>query len=330
MEIPIDDLHGMLVGAFEAMGAPPDQAHAAAEMCLDAELREHRSHGVRLVRNIATEYRLGESRRRPLTIENETPASAVVDGGYQLSPYVHRVAVDLLATKAATVGVAMVGVRHAGVSGALGYLVERVARRGLVAIAFNSTPLVVVAPGASQPALGTNPLAIGLPRPGADPLVLDMATSAIAFNNVMRLHALGERLPEGVALDAQGAPTTDPRSAVDAQGRGRVLPFGGHRGFGLALMIELIAAGYVTGRTGAVKRGEALHEPDDFGALYLAFDPVLLGDASEAESAIEQLLSEIVASGGRLPGEQSRLRREAHLAAGTLDLDENAADVLGL
>lgn len=330
MEITIDDLLARLTAAFRELGAPDEEATVTAEMLVDSELREHRSHGARLLRNITAEYRHGEPRRRELTIENETPASATVDGGYHLSPFVHRTAVDLLATKAAATGIAMVGVRNAGVSGALGYLVERVAREGLVAIALNSTPVVVVAPGTSTPGLGTNPLAIGLPRSSGEPLVLDMATSAIAFNNVMRLKALGGTLPAGVALDLHGEPTTDPQATLDHQGRGRVLPFGGHRGYGLALMIELIVSGYVTGRAGAVKRGDVLHEPDDFGALYLAFDPKLLGDAEAGEAAVEGLLAEIVEQGGRLPGEQSRLLREAHLAAGRIELDQNAVDVLGL
>lgn len=329
MEMPIAALRQTMLTAFEELGAPREEAEVATEMCVDAELRGHRSHGARLLRNIATEYRQGAPRRGEISIENETPASATVDGGYHLSPYVHRLAVDLLAEKAAATGIAMVGVRHAGVSGALGYLVERVADRGLVAIALNSTPLVVVAPGTTQPVLGTNPIAIGLPRPSGQPLVLDMATSAIAFNDVMRLRTLGGTLPEGVALNAEGVPTTDPNAVVDAQGRGRLLPFGGHRGFGLALMIELIVSGYVTGRTGAVKRGDVVHEPDDFGALYLAFDPRLLGDGS-GEAAVENLLGEIVDAGGRLPGENSRLARDARLAAGTVELDENAMGVLGL
>lgn len=328
MEITLADLRARMRRAFEDLGAPTHEAEAAAEMCVDAELREHRSHGIRLLRNIATEYRAGAARRRDLRVEGETPVSANVDGGYHLSPYVHRFAVDLLAEKAMTSGMGLVTVRHAGVSGALGYLVERIADRGLVAIALNSTPLVVVAPGTTTPVLGTNPVGIALPRPCQHPLVLDMATSAIAFNNVMRLRALGGVLPDGVALDANGQPTTDPNAVVDEQGRGRVLPFGDHRGFGLALMIELIASGFATGRTGATKRGDQIHEPDDFGAIYLAFKPSLLGDEETGNAAIESLLAEIVEGGGRLPGEHSRMLRETHLAKGTITLDANAIDVL--
>lgn len=329
MEMSIATLRQTMQAAFEELGAPREEAEAATEMCVDAELRGHRSHGARLLRNIAIEYRQAAERRGAITVQNETAASATLDGGYHLSPFVHRLAVDLLADKATVAGVAMVGVRHAGVSGALGYLVERVADRGLVAIALNSTPLVVVAPGTTKPVLGTNPIAIALPRTGGRPLVLDMATSAIAFNDVMRLRTLGGTLPEGVALDADGELTTDPSAVVDERGRGRLLPFGGHRGFGLALMIELIVSGLVTGRTGAAKRGAVVHEPDDFGGLYLAFDPRLLGDGS-GETAVENLLAEIVGAGGRLPGESSRLMREARLAAGTVELDDSALAALGI
>lgn len=328
MRSTLTDLRSRLENAFCGIGAPPDQAAAAAEMCIDAELREHHSHGVRLLRNIATEYRTGAARRRALTITSSTPVSAIIDGGYNLSPFVHRTAVDLVADKAAASGLAMVSVHRAGVSGALGYLVERIADRGLIAIAFNSTPLVVVAPGTTVPTLGTNPLAMAVPRAEGTPLVLDMSTSSIAFNKIMRARSLGAEIPADVALDAAGHPTTDPDAAVDAQGRGRLLPFGGHRGFGLSLMLELVVSAFVTGRTGAAKRGDVIHEPDDFGALYLAIDPALLGSLEEGNAAVESLLAEITAAGGRLPGESSRMIRDEHLAAGSIELDDEAHAVL--
>ncbi|KAM9862947.1 Ldh family oxidoreductase [Leucobacter sp. BZR 635] len=330
MEIPLAELTTRVTAKLTDLGAPAEEVAVAAEMCIDAELRAHRSHGVRLIRNIEREYRLGDTRRRPLSIEHETPTSAVVDGGYHLSPFVHREAVDLLTRKAQQSGIAVVSVRHAGVSGALGYLVERVARSGMCAIALNSTPLVVVAPGSTDPAIGTNPVGIAVPRESGDPLVLDMATSAIAFNEVMRLRTTGGTLPDGVALDEHGTPTTNPHDAVRPDGRGRVLPFGGHRGYGLALMIELLVSGFGTGRTAAAKRGPEVHEPDDFGAVYIAFDPALLGAGSAGPAAVETLLAEIVGGGGRLPGEHSREIRAARLSSGVVPLDDNACAVLGL
>jgi len=264
------------------LGVPQEEAAVGAEMCLDAELRGHSSHGIRLLRNVAAEYAAGAARRRRLSVVAETPVSARLDGGFHLSWFVHRQAVDIAISKGMSSGVAIVSVAHAGVSGALGYLVERVASAGLVGIAVNSSPVTVVAPGTPVPCLGTNPLAIGLPRRAASSLVLDMATSAVAFNQILRLRDSGESLPEGVAAGGDGQTTTDPAEAIDpVTGRGRILPFGGHRGYGLSVMLELMVAAGVTGRVAADKRGPVVLEPADFSGLYIAYRPGLVGDPGE-------------------------------------------------
>lgn len=328
MKVRIDQLTADVHAALQAMGVPDEEAKAGASCCIDAELLGHSSHGVRLLRNIGVEYIGGAERRRPVSI-TETPVSAQVDGGYHLSWFVHQAAVDLAAAKAHAVGIGIVSVRHAGVSGALGSLVERVAATGLVCIAVNSTPVTVVAPETSVAALGTNPLSIGVPRRGGQPVVLDMATSSIAFNQVLRLRETGGVLPNGVATDDQGTATTDPALAIDpASGRGRILPFGGHRGYGLALMIELMVAAGVTGRTGAAKRGPVVLEPDDFSAIYIAYQPGIVGDPDAALDATDQLLEEVIAAGGRVPGESGHERRAACLRDGSVDVDDAALQLL--
>ncbi|HEY0814476.1 MAG TPA: Ldh family oxidoreductase [Pseudonocardia sp.] len=329
MIVRIDQLRRDVAAILVHNGVPPDEAVVGAEMCVDAELRGHRSHGVRLVRNVLAEYAQGAPRRTSLAVVRETAVSAQVDGGFHLSWYVHRTAVDIAVTKATAVGIGLVSVRDAGVSGALGHLVERIAEAGLVGLALNSSPATVVAPGTGMPTLGTNPLAIAVPRRSDPPLVLDMATSAVAFNELRRRHALGIPLTAGAATNASGAPTTDPEEALDpASGRGRILPFGGHRGFGLALMIELMVSAGVTGRTGPDKRGPVIAEPADFSGLYLAYRPDLVGDPDAASSATERLLDELAEQGSRLPGESSRLQRAEAVANGELELDEDAARTL--
>jgi len=315
--------------ALVAMGAPQNEAEIGAEMCVDAELRGHSSHGVRLLRNIAAAYQRGADRRRAMRVVDESPVSARLDGGFHLSWFVHWSAIELAIEKAATMGIAVVSVGNAGGSGALGYLVERIAAAGLVGLAANSTPLTVVAPGSTIPALGTNPLAIGLPRRSGPPLILDMATSSIAFNQILRLRETGQALPEGVAVDADGSTTTDPNRAIEPDsGRSRILPFGGHRGYGLTLMLELMVSAGVTGRTGQDKRGPVLTEPTDFSALYFAYQPGLVGDRDQALDATDRLLAELTAAGARIPGESSRLRREQCLRDGEVDVDPEALDVL--
>jgi LDH2 family malate/lactate/ureidoglycolate dehydrogenase len=300
-------------------------------MCLDAELRGHASHGLRLVRNLIAEYTVANPRRTELRIVSETPSSARVDGGYHLSLFVHRHAVDIAIEKATNTGIAIVSVANAGVGGAVGYLVERIAAEGLFAVALHTTPSTVVAPGTRIPALGTNPIAFGIPRGTHPPVILDMATSSIASNQVRQLAAAGADLPRGVALDEEGEPTTDPKRATDAEsGRARILPFGGHRGFGLALMLELLVSGGVTGRTGEGKRGPSVMEPGDFAAIYIAYRPEIVGDPASSNAAITSLIEELENEGARVPGENSRRLRDERLASGVLELTDEVREILGV
>jgi L-2-hydroxycarboxylate dehydrogenase (NAD+) len=331
MKMTIEDLRKVMTEALVGAGVPRPEAVVGVEMCLDAELRGHSSHGLRLVRNLIAEYTVANPRRSDLSIVSETPSSARVDGGYHLSLFVHRHAVDIAIEKATNTGVAIVSVANAGVGGAVGYLVERIAAAGLFAVALNTTPSTVVAPGTRTPALGTNPIAFSVPRGSRPPVVLDMATSSIAFNQVRQLAAAGGDLPPGVALDELGDPTTDPQRATDAEsGRARILPFGGHRGFGLALMLELIVSGGVLGRTGDEKRGPSVMEPGDFGAIYIAFSPEIIGDPVSSSAAITSLVEELESEGARVPGESSRRLRDERLASGSLELTDEVRQILGV
>lgn len=330
MKVSLDSLRADVRAVLTGHGVPESEADAGVAMCIDAELRGHSSHGVRLLRNVLAEYARGADRRRPVRLVRETPVSAHIDGGFHLSWFVHRFAAETAVSKATQTGVAVVGVSNAGVSGALGFLVEQIAAQGFVGLAANSSPVTVVAPGASVPGLGTNPLALAVPRRTGAPLILDMATSAIAFNQILRLRENGQPLPAGVAVDGAGELTTDPDAAIDPRsGRGRILPFGGHKGYGLALMLELMVSAGVSGRTGEDKRGPVILEPADFSALYIAYRPDLVGDPELALDATERLLDELRSEGVRIPGEASQGRRERCLQDGMVDLDEDAARLLG-
>ncbi|MCU1651660.1 MAG: Malate/L-lactate dehydrogenase [Pseudonocardia sp.] len=146
MKVSTATLHQGVREALVTIGAPENEAEIGAEMCVDAELRGHSSHGVRLLRNIAAAYELGADRRRAMRVVDESPVSARLDGGFHLSWFVHWSAIELVIEKAAAMGIAVVSVGNAGGSGALGYLVEKIAAVGLVGLAANSTPLTVVAP----------------------------------------------------------------------------------------------------------------------------------------------------------------------------------------
>lgn len=122
----------------------------------------------------------------------------------------------------------------------MGYYTQLATEAGLIGIAFNATPSLVVPPGGTTSLIGTNPFSISIPRPAKAPLIFDIATSAISFSQLQIAQRDHTPLPAGVAVDREGVPTIDPFEAVDDAHRGRLLPFAGYKGFGLALMIELL------------------------------------------------------------------------------------------
>jgi LDH2 family malate/lactate/ureidoglycolate dehydrogenase len=310
-------------------GVPADQAETAARICLEAELWGKRTHGfVHRQRNLI-QYHAADDRRTPLRVLRETPVSALVDGGFQFSYTIHQTAMALTIEKARASGLAIVGARNGGASGPLGYYTRAMAEAGLVGIAINSAPSGVVAPGGVEPLLSTNPLSIAVPRRDGRSLVLDMSTSAVPFNLIALAQRNGIPLPAGVAVDLEGVPTTDPHRTLDATGRPRLLPFGGHKGFGLAFMIELLCGASLGTPLGREKITPFIHEPAHFSGLYLAYRPDLLVDRDEFDERVERLVGDIKASRRadgvseiRLPGEASERRRQESLARGTLELDD--------
>src|ERR1700741_4060316 len=160
-----------------------------------------------------------------------------------------------------------------------------IAKAGLVAIHTASSSRLVAPPGGIAAALGTNPIAIAVPS-SRGPIVLDLGPSAYMMTEVMLRERLGELLPEGVAIGPDGEPTRDPALAR----RGALLPFGGYKGFGLALMMQALG----------LLAGSASDAESDYGYLFVAFRPDLLGPADVFEQHVAQLIERIKAT-PRLP-----------------------------
>ena len=172
--------------------------------------------------------------RKPVSVVHETPVSALIDGGNYVGLYaVHR-ATQIALEKARTNHFAVVGMHNSYLSDVRNaYYLEILARAGFVGIHLACSEPVVAPAGGREPAFGTNPIAFGLPGE-PDPLIFDMSTSAVNHGDVVLAKRLQELLPAGVALNADGVPTRDPAAAL----AGSILPFGGHKGHGLSLMIQ--------------------------------------------------------------------------------------------
>lgn len=211
---------------------------------------------------------------------------------------------DLVAA-AKTCGVAIFSQRNAYTCGALGYFAARLAGRGQVALAAANGPALMAPPGVARPVYCTNPLAFAAPQTDGPPLVIDQSSSATAFVKLRQAAAAGGAIPDGWAIDAAGAPTTDANAAM----RGALLTFGGERGANIALMVEVLAAG-VSGANwsldapsfskGAVSPGS--------GLFVLALDPAVFGSGFGDRLAAQ--INRLEQHGVYIPGSRKQVVRE--------------------
>jgi LDH2 family malate/lactate/ureidoglycolate dehydrogenase len=242
--------------------------------------------------------------RQPVQVVHDTPVSALLDGGNHVGYVAVYRAAQLAIDKALARQFAVVGVYNSYYSGRNAYYMEMIVKAGLVGIHLASGQPRVVPSGGTRPALGTNPLCCGFPS-AQGPVIFDMGTAALQWGEVL-LHAeLGTPLPTGVGLDREGHPTRDARKTL----LGGVLPFGGHKGYGLSFVVQ--ALGLLAGA--ALARGQV----QDYGFLFIAFDPGLLIPVDEFKRQVSELIDRLKATPRqpdvaeiRIPSERAFRERE--------------------
>jgi len=328
IHLSVEDARALGERALRGIGYDDEEARIIADHVIDAALCGYEYSGLAKILNIPEHPRFAQP-RRPITIVHETEVSALYDGGNNNGMVAMYHAANAAIAKAAAHGISMIGVSDSWMSGRSAYFVEMIARAGLVAIHTASSGGAVAPHGGSQPVLGTNPIAFALP--GADgPLVLDMGTSAFMGTDLALRVRLGTPLPEGVAIDRDGNPTRDAKAARD----GALLPFGGHKGFGLGLIVA--AFGLLGG--GALGTDQNDEGQNDGGKrdgyVFIAFRPDLLVPLADLQRELAALIARVKAvpplpgfSEIRIPGEQSAKNR-ARLAREGLDIDRLVLDRL--
>ena len=250
-------------GIFQAIQVPPPGAAWMAELLVRANLRGHDSHGVIRIPQYIASWKKGDANptAEPVVVQ-EGPATALVDGKLGFGQIVARRGMEVAMQKATAVGVSTVGVFNSNHIGRLADYTEMALERDMLAI------LAVNAGGAGQrmapwggraPRLSTNPIAFACPTGGGVPISFDIATTMAAEGKVRVKRNRKEPLPPGWVLDADGNPTTDP-NAIYGNPPGTILPVGGHKGYALALMIEVLAGivargGYSRENPGPVMNG---------------------------------------------------------------------------
>lgn len=255
---------------LEKLGEEEENATIAAESLVRADMRGVNTHGVNLLR-LVSQRAAAKMLELPtqVSVVSDDKATAMLDGNNGLGPVAAYRALSLAIEKALKYGIGMVTLRNTNNLGALGCISETAARRGVIAmVTTNGNPSV--APfGAADPFFGTNPLSIAVPCGKRAPLVLDMSSSVVARGKI-RLASLSEKpIPLGWALDESGEPTTDPKKAL----KGCLLPLGGPKGSGLAMMIDILS-GMLSGSSYG-KKLKSFHElegPTGVGASILCID----------------------------------------------------------
>jgi LDH2 family malate/lactate/ureidoglycolate dehydrogenase len=314
--LSLDDIYTLARDTLTARGFSLAQAEAIADTVTAAERDGCRSHGLfRIPFYVAA---LKNPSANPVAVPAlRVSDSAVVHvdahGGF--CPLALNVGEPALQKKAHTHGIAALAVHDTYNIAALWPEVERLAAAGLVVFAFTASNAYVAPAGGTRPVYGTNPMAFGFPRLNAPPLVFDQASSASARGEIQLHLRAGKPLPEGWAIDRHGNPTTDPAAALE----GAQLPFGGHKGASIALMVELLAGALIGDLFSTESSAHDTHRAGAplGGEFIMAIDPLHCNANGDHLSRAEQLFSSVLDQPGtRLPSQRRYAARQRHTAQG--------------
>ena len=316
MRIATEDARSLLTAVMARLGYSSDDIPPIVEHLIDCELRGLGYGG--LARAVAIAERVGRTGQpgRPIAVSHETPVSAKVEGNDHIGYVVAQRATDLAIAKASAMGLSAVGAVDTWYTGMLSYFAEQAAAHDLVTmIASNAGPWV--APhGAAEGRFGTHPICFGFPAE-PHPIIWDIGTSNIMHAEVLLARRLGQPLPEGRAIGPDGQATTDPNAAL----KGAFTAWGGHKGSGLGLMVQLL--GVLAGSSGITD------DMGGFGMTIVAMKTDLFGDGEATKRRIEDYAAAVrsarpldPAQPVRMPFDRSHQVREAARASGGFEVNE--------
>ena len=308
-------------------GSSDREADLVSTNLVEANLKGHDSHGIGMMPRYVDSWKEGGlTANAHVSITLDSNALLTLDGNQGYGQVMGYEAMELGAERAKRHGVCVVGLTNAHHIGRIGHWAEQCIGHGLVSIHFvNVLSRPIVAPWGGRDARhGTNPFCVGVPRfplaAGRDPVVLDFATSRIAQGKTRVAYNKGEKLAPGTIIDIDGNPTVDPRFTV-VEPYGAILPFGEHKGSGLALICELLGGALAGGKTekGQVTRGRQVLN----GMFSIIIDPKKLGTAENMAQEIEEFVAWHTASPPatgvshvKIAGEPEREWKKQRLAEG--------------
>lgn len=321
--VTIESLRAFGREALTRAGLSREGAEIVTEVQLEASLRGQPTHDMVSIPRYALRIASGKINPRPrIRIEHESSNTARIDGDNGPGQWVGMVAMQVAMRKTAEQGVGIVSVRRSNHFGAAGHYVWEATENGLIGLCTTNGPLILAPTGGVTPTFGNNPLAIGIPAGRHFPILLDIAMSIAPRGKIGLAVAEGKALPPGWILDRFGQPSTD--LADLAAGLG--VPIGGHKGYGLALVMEVLAGVLSGSGFSADHRPDQLRDSSaapDYGHLFIAIDPERFMPAAEFAARVDRLIDE-TKNGERaanvdeiwIPGEIELRARERSLREG--------------
>jgi L-2-hydroxycarboxylate dehydrogenase (NAD+) len=319
IRVSLAHLREFITRAMTQLGLPPVDAATVGDLMAQAELQGSDGHGAIRLLPYARRIRAGGINLNPeIKVLQERPGMALLDGDNAMGHLVMKRAAEMAIEKARACGIAWVGSRMSNHAGPASLYARMPMAHDMIGLYFAVGNANHLPPwGGLDMLLSTNPIAVAVPADAEPPIVLDMATTVAAYGKVKAKAQRGEQMPIGWMIDRLGQPLTDPRRAEE----GFLMPIGGYKGYGLALIVGLLAGTL----NGAAMGSEVIDFNKDqssttnTGQAILAIDLSAFGDVAEFKQRVDRLVRELRGSERMpgveriwLPGEQSHERRKAN------------------
>ena len=294
IRVKIDDLTRFVVDVLTSLGMSREHAETTADVLVSTDARGVSSHGVKSLRGYVRRLRGGglKVNAQPHVVK-EGPSWAGVDGDNAIGMVTSTFAMRQAMEKARGKGIGLAVLRESCHFGAAGHYAAMAAAEGFIALAMANDIPSVIAPGSRGAITGTNPLAYAVPTSSGDPIMLDVASSVVAGGKVMAHHYHGKPIPETWVVDNEGRPTTDPAKFFAG---GALQPFAGHKGYGIALLIEMLAGALSgAGLTWQIKAWIEADPsvPTNHGGCFIAIDVSALMPLEEFKARVDHVADQI-------------------------------------
>ncbi|MFP7673876.1 Ldh family oxidoreductase [Marivita sp. S0852] len=304
-QIAISEIETVARQALVAHGASDTVATTMADAIAWAEARDNRICGLYYLESYCKQLLTGRVKGQAVPeVSKPRPGIVEVDAKYGFAQPAFAKAFDTGRTAARENGLASILVRHAHTCTALGWFTDAIARAGLIGMGYTNASPIVAPPGGKTRMIGTNPMSFAVPDgDGGVAMMFDQSTTTVALGRITMAKAAGEQIPEGWAVDAEGHPTTDPEAALS----GSLCSVGGYKGWGLGLMVEIMAAGLAGGTASRDVRPLKAPEghPHDLGHCFLLIDPGVRPDFHAMVAGLADAV--LQDDGARMPGRGKRL-----------------------